>query len=217
MRSPTGHNAIRQCVKVTRQRTFLMRTRPAFSFALLPTHSMVTKGESCSGGKTSKDRITVLLAASATGEKLKPLVFGRAKKPRCFCDFEVATLGVIYDFNKKAWMTSSIFTAWLNRIKNQMRFQQRHILMFVDNCWAHPDEAAAMLCRHHPDSEDALQEAASSSRSARDGGRRDRHSVRSRQVGHRPRRHHLTEVRLGSTAGQYDQQVLCQVWIHGRH
>ena len=108
-------------------------------FRALPTRSMVAKGESCSGGKMSKDRITVLLAASATGEKLKPLVLGRAKKPRCFCGFEVATLGVIYDFNKKAWMTSTIFTAWLNRINNQMRFQQRRILMFVDNCSAHPD------------------------------------------------------------------------------
>ena len=34
MRSPTGHNAFRQCVKVTRQRTFLMRMRPAFFLAL---------------------------------------------------------------------------------------------------------------------------------------------------------------------------------------
>ena len=103
-------------------------------FRALPTPSMVTKGESCSGGKTSKDCITALPAANATGEKLKPLVLGRAKKPRCFCGFGVATLGVTYD--KKAWMTSSIFTAWLNRINNQMWFQQQRILMFVDKCSA---------------------------------------------------------------------------------
>ena len=108
-------------------------------FRALPSRSMVAKGESSKGGKVSKDRITVLLAASATGEKLKPLVIGRAKKPRCFYGFEVATLGVTYDYNKKAWMTGAIFTIWLNQLNNRMRFQQRHILLFVDNCSAHPD------------------------------------------------------------------------------
>ena len=51
-------------------------------FRALPTKSMVTKGDLCNGGKNSKDRITVLLAASATGEKLRPLVIGKSKKPR---------------------------------------------------------------------------------------------------------------------------------------
>ena len=44
-------------------------------FRAMPT---VTKGDSCNGGKNAKDRITVLLAASATGEKLKPLVIGKS-------------------------------------------------------------------------------------------------------------------------------------------
>ena len=50
-------------------------------FRVLPTKLMVTKGDSCKGGKNSKDRITVLLAASATGEKLRSLVIGHPKKP----------------------------------------------------------------------------------------------------------------------------------------
>ena len=40
----------------------------------LPTKSTVTKGDSCNRRKNSKDRLTVPLAASATGEKLKLLV-----------------------------------------------------------------------------------------------------------------------------------------------
>ena len=96
----------------------------------MPTKSMVTKGDSCNGGKNAKDRITVLL---------KPLVIGKSKKPQCFYGFEVASLGFDYDFSKKAWMTTSIFTTWLNQLNNRMRFEQRRILMFVDNCAAHPD------------------------------------------------------------------------------
>ena len=36
-------------------------------------------------------------------------------------------------------MTTSIFTTWLNQLNNTMRFEQHRILMFVDNCAAHPD------------------------------------------------------------------------------
>ena len=108
-------------------------------FRAMPTKSMVTKGNSCNGGKNAKDRITVLLAASTTGEKLKPLVIGKSKKPWCFYGFEVVSLGIDYDFSKKAWMTTSIFTTWLNQLNNRMRFEHRRILMFVDNCAAHPD------------------------------------------------------------------------------
>ena len=75
---------------------------------------MVMKGDSCNGGENSKDRITVLLTASATGEILRPLVIGKSKKPQCFYGVEIPTLGVDYDYSKKSWMTMAIFTTWLN-------------------------------------------------------------------------------------------------------
>ena len=53
-------------------------------FRALPTRSMVAKGDDCKGGRIAKDRITVLLCCSATGEKLQPLVIGRSLNPRCF-------------------------------------------------------------------------------------------------------------------------------------
>ena len=43
-----------------------------------------TKGEDCAGGKQFKERITLTLTASMMGEKLKPLIIGKAQKPRCF-------------------------------------------------------------------------------------------------------------------------------------
>ena len=41
-------------------------------------------GEKCSGGKSSKVRLTGMTAASATGEKLGMFVIGKSKKPWCF-------------------------------------------------------------------------------------------------------------------------------------
>lgn len=43
------------------------------------------KYEKCHGGKLSKDRVTLLLAANMSGtEKCKPLMIGKSKKPWCF-------------------------------------------------------------------------------------------------------------------------------------
>ncbi|GBO10768.1 hypothetical protein AVEN_221821-1 [Araneus ventricosus] len=52
------------------------------------------------GEKQSKARLAVMLGANMTGhQKLKPLVIGRRKNPRCFKGTK--SLEVDYDFNKK--------------------------------------------------------------------------------------------------------------------
>jgi len=49
-------------------------------FKLTPDKTLRFKGEKCSGGKSSKDRITVLVAANMTGtDKRKLLVIGKSK------------------------------------------------------------------------------------------------------------------------------------------
>jgi hypothetical protein len=71
------------------------------------------KVEKCSGGKSSKDRITVLVAANMTEtDKRKLLVIGKSKIPWCFKG--VSSLSVFYENNTKAWMTSAIFVKTLN-------------------------------------------------------------------------------------------------------
>ena len=81
----------------------------------------------------------MLLACSASGDKLKPLVIGKSLNPRCFRGVDKAALPVMYRANKTAWMTSSLFKEWLERLNSKMLLQGRHILPFVDNCGAHPD------------------------------------------------------------------------------
>ena len=107
-------------------------------FRALPSRSMVIKGDPQKGIKTSKDRITVLLACSAAGEKLTPLVIGKAANLRCFRGVDKALLPGTYRSNRKAWMTSVLFSEWLERLNAKVKAQKRNILMFLDNCGAHP-------------------------------------------------------------------------------
>jgi hypothetical protein len=43
-------------------------------YRTLPDKTLSAKGASCKGAKNSKERLTIMFACSATGEKLKPLV-----------------------------------------------------------------------------------------------------------------------------------------------
>nr|XP_002735168.1 PREDICTED: tigger transposable element-derived protein 6-like [Saccoglossus kowalevskii] len=106
-------------------------------FRLMPNKTLSFKNDVCSGGKTSKERLTVMLCANMDGsEKLKPLVIGKSKNPRCFKN--VKSLPVDYKANKKAWMVSDLFIEWLHKLDKKYKRQKRKILMFVDNCPAHP-------------------------------------------------------------------------------
>ncbi|CAG5040936.1 unnamed protein product [Parnassius apollo] len=107
-------------------------------YKCLPNKTFTLKGESCHGGKLSKERITILLGANMSGtEKLPILLIGKSKSPRCFKGVTNKTLPVNYQNNKKAWMTCTIFSDWLKNINQEMKAQKRKILMFVDNCTAH--------------------------------------------------------------------------------
>lgn len=69
-------------------------------YKCLPNNTLAFKNESCHGGKNSKERITVLLAANATGtEKLKPLVIGKSQKPRCFKGIIFIISANLFNFN----------------------------------------------------------------------------------------------------------------------
>lgn len=94
------------------------------------------KGKECSGGKYGKERITIMIGANMSGtEKLKLFVIGKAKKPRCLKG--IKSLPVDYRSNKKAWMTSSLFSEWLLNFDRKMKLENRKVLLFIDNCSAH--------------------------------------------------------------------------------
>ena len=76
---------------------------------LLPDRTLAKKGETCPGGKKSKERVTILVAGNMDGsDKLPLLVIGKCTKPQCFKN--ARHLPVKYTSQKKALMTSSQFT-----------------------------------------------------------------------------------------------------------
>lgn len=109
----------------------------ALFYRQLPSKSMTVKGEATAGIELSKDRITVLFATSMTGEKLKPLIIGRSANHWCFRGTNIASLGVYYFSNRRAWMTSKIFTQWLYKINNKFKKEGRKSLLFIDSCPSH--------------------------------------------------------------------------------
>jgi hypothetical protein len=91
-----------------------------------------------SGEKISKERLTVGLCVNATGTiKLKPVVIGKYKKPRCFGNVWTPQDIVKYYFNLKAWMTMDIFRNWLQYVDKKMHNEKRNILLLLDNAGGH--------------------------------------------------------------------------------
>ena len=70
-------------------------------YRLMTDKTLSFEIKKCSGGKLSKERLTVALCANMSGtEKMEPIVIGKYGKPRCFKN--VTNLPGVYKFNKKA-------------------------------------------------------------------------------------------------------------------
>lgn len=101
---------------------------------LTPNRTLAT--QAVSGGKKSKDRITVAFTVNADGsEKLEPWVIGKSKNPRCFKHLNRNLLRVTYRYNKSKWMTGIICEEYLQWLDNRM--QGRKVLLLMDNFSGH--------------------------------------------------------------------------------
>ncbi|KRX27679.1 Tigger transposable element-derived protein 1 [Trichinella nelsoni] len=85
------------------------------------------------------ERLTILFAANAAGERLVPLVIVEAAYPRAFrhARVNVPKLSVTWKYNKSAWMTAEVFAEWLEVVNAAMRQQHCEILLLVDNAPSH--------------------------------------------------------------------------------
>lgn len=100
-----------------------------------PNKTLIFENEMPKGLKKSKERLTIMLCCSSSGEKLKPVVIGKSKNPRSFRN---KFLPVEYDGNKSSWMTSSLFSTWLLKLDEKMKEDKRKILLLLDNAPVHP-------------------------------------------------------------------------------
>jgi hypothetical protein len=71
-------------------------------------------------------------------EYKRPLIFGKATKPRQFKNMEVMKLVSNWKSNKKAWMTSHIMVELLTAFNSKTKQQKRHVLLFLANETCHP-------------------------------------------------------------------------------
>ncbi|GBN52936.1 Tigger transposable element-derived protein 4 [Araneus ventricosus] len=130
-------NQLPDLIKGYEQKDVFNADETGLFYNLLPSKTLAIKSDTCHGGKKSKVRLTVLLCANADGsEKLPPLIIGKSKKPRFFKN--VKALPTKYLSNKKSWMAMSFFTDWLKGLDDKMRKQKRRIILFIDQCPAHP-------------------------------------------------------------------------------
>ncbi|XP_025208664.1 tigger transposable element-derived protein 6-like [Melanaphis sacchari] len=107
-------------------------------YRVLPDKTMAFKNEICTGGKISKERLTVLLCSNMLGEFERPVVIGKAKRPRAFKKLDINNFPVDWYWNKKAWMTTEIMTEWFMKFDNRMGQNKRKVLLFLDNAAPHP-------------------------------------------------------------------------------
>lgn len=109
----------------------------ALFYRLLPNRTLAFKGENCTGGKLSKERISVAFGVNMTGsQKLPLLVIGRYAKPRCFKGGRLPS-GVIYRSNQKAWMTGKLFEEYIRLLDRRFVAEKRNILLVLDNASSH--------------------------------------------------------------------------------
>ena len=71
-------------------------------FRVLLSKTLTVRGDKCTGGKLSKERLTLFICANMTGETEKPVVFGKSACPRPFRNLNRNFLPVNWRSNKKS-------------------------------------------------------------------------------------------------------------------
>jgi hypothetical protein len=105
----------------------------------LSDKTLAPTSKECAGGKRSKERITVSLCCNMIGEFEKAVVIGKSARPRAFKNIKkLEYLPVTWLHNKKAWMTTALFTQWVKGFDRRMRTQGRKVILFLDNAPVHP-------------------------------------------------------------------------------
>ncbi|CAK9816146.1 Tigger transposable element-derived protein 1 [Anthophora plagiata] len=113
----------------------------------MPKRTFLSREEKRAPGfKAAKDRLTLLLGGNASGDfKLKPLLVYHSKNPRAMKGISKSTLSVIWESNKKSWITMKIFQDWftelfcpsVKRYCEIKKLEQRGLLL-IDNAPSHP-------------------------------------------------------------------------------
>lgn len=113
----------------------------------LPRKSLASRNETRAPGyKVSKDRVTAMVCANASGTHSLPLLLiGKSKKPRCFKNIKCLPV-CTYKAQKSSWMSADIFLDWYSNtfIPEVKKFREEKgktgkALLIIDNAPTHSD------------------------------------------------------------------------------
>ncbi|CAI5986912.1 unnamed protein product [Closterium sp. NIES-64] len=98
-----------------------------------------TYGTACvAGHKIPKERLMVGFLINADGtHPFRPLVISKSKRPHDFLPDYDPELLCYWKSNKKGWMTSELFTAFMEQLNAAMYAEKRHIIILLDNASRH--------------------------------------------------------------------------------
>ncbi|XP_059217624.1 tigger transposable element-derived protein 6-like [Stomoxys calcitrans] len=106
----------------------------ALLYKALPGGTLANRSDQPSGSKISKDRITLLFITNSTGSDKYVFSVGKSSNSRCF---KGKNLPVNYSANKKAWMTSILWTEIIKELDLKFQKKTKNILLFIDNAACH--------------------------------------------------------------------------------
>lgn len=89
------------------------------------------------GEKIFTERISILFCVNRAGDKLPPLVIGKAEKPRCFYNDCLSELNIKYKAQVNSWMTRTMFINWLKDWHDQLMVEGKKVLLILDNFSGH--------------------------------------------------------------------------------
>jgi hypothetical protein len=127
-------NRVRDLCKQYRDKDIFNMDETGLFWKLQPDRTLATEAQS--GGKKSKDRVTLAFTTNADGsEKMQFWMIGKSKKPRCLKNVNIKLLRMHYRNNKSKWMTGIIMAEFLRWFDRQMR--GRKVLLLLDNFSGH--------------------------------------------------------------------------------
>ena len=113
----------------------------------LPSKTLASRTESKAPGyKVSKERVTILACANATGDnKLRLTMVGKSRNPRALKNVSHSVLPVRYTNQTNAWMDMKLFEDWffqefipsVKKYSHERKLEEKALLL-LDNAPAHP-------------------------------------------------------------------------------
>ena len=84
----------------------------------LPTKTLAAKTDQAKGRKLAKKKTATCFLASRTGKKFILLIIGKSIMPQAF--WKVLPIIVIWQANKKVWMTCDLFEEYILNFNDMM-------------------------------------------------------------------------------------------------